>query len=95
MVKQMMVGQWSPNKNGHPLNTKLGVSLHGEMPGASLHGEKPVKVWEGGKAGSMLDMTLLDEDWFKANTHPGGTTRTTPGAIIIRWKQITLSDGRV
>ncbi len=39
------------------------------MPGASLHGEKPDKVWDGGKAGSTLDMTLLDEDWFKAQPH--------------------------
>ncbi len=61
----MMVGQWSPSNNGHSLNTNLVVSLYGEMPGASLHGEKTDIVLKGGKAGSMLDMTLLDEDWFK------------------------------
>ncbi len=69
MVRHMMLGQLSPSKNGHPLNTNLGISLHGEMPGASLHGEKPDKMWEGGKARSTLDMTLLDEDWFKVQPH--------------------------
>ncbi len=37
LVRQIMVGQRAPNKNGHPLNTNLSVSLHGKMTGASLH----------------------------------------------------------
>ncbi len=29
-------------------------------PGFTFHDESPVQVWEGGKRGSTLDVTLLD-----------------------------------
>ncbi len=31
-------------------------------PGFTFHEESPVQVWEGGKRGSTLDVTLLDGD---------------------------------
>ncbi len=56
----MIAGQWPSSMSGSPPSTE---------PGFTFHEESPVQVWEGGKRGSMLDVTLLDGDWSKVQPH--------------------------